>query len=198
MATKGSSKLYTISDLWSGLEDIRDQVNQQSIRLFRLLQLESSNLLAPLVEGITWDPYTREMLPDHLHDQIQFCTISLNRSYLSKYLIALLSYGGVPNEFFMDVLKRNLEDADHIYTKLGTALTVSVNHGEMDDYNAAAMILCGIPLEELFLQYHLNILVKAEKNRLGEGKLYLEDCFYMMGTVDPTRTLKPNQVCIIR
>jgi hypothetical protein len=49
MATKGSSKLYTISDLWSGLEDIRDQVNQQSIRLFRLLQLESSNLLAPLV-----------------------------------------------------------------------------------------------------------------------------------------------------
>ncbi|GAU32212.1 hypothetical protein TSUD_277920 [Trifolium subterraneum] len=49
MATKGSSKLYTISDLWSGLENIRDQVNQQSIRLFRLLQVESSNLLAPLV-----------------------------------------------------------------------------------------------------------------------------------------------------
>jgi RNA-dependent RNA polymerase len=45
-----------------------------------------------------------------------------NRSYLSKYLIALLSYGGVPNEFFMDVLKRNLEEADHIYTKKRTAL----------------------------------------------------------------------------
>ncbi|RHN74236.1 putative RNA-dependent RNA polymerase, eukaryotic-type [Medicago truncatula] len=46
----------------------------------------------------------------------------LNRSYLSKYLIALLSYGGVPNEFFTDVLKRNLEDVDHIYTKKCTAL----------------------------------------------------------------------------
>lgn len=49
MATKGSSKLYTISDLWSGLDDIRDQVNQQSIRLFRLLQVDSSNLLSPVV-----------------------------------------------------------------------------------------------------------------------------------------------------
>ncbi|GAU28117.1 hypothetical protein TSUD_295540 [Trifolium subterraneum] len=54
----------------------------------------------------------------------------LNRSYLSKYLIALLSYGGVPNEFFMDVLKRNLEDADHIYTKKRTA--VRVEFGEME------------------------------------------------------------------
>ncbi|WJX37773.1 hypothetical protein P8452_25504 [Trifolium repens] len=49
MATKGSSKLYTISNLWSGLEDIRDQVNRQSIRLFRLLQVDSSDLLSPLV-----------------------------------------------------------------------------------------------------------------------------------------------------
>ncbi|KAK2397936.1 RNA-dependent RNA polymerase family protein [Trifolium repens] len=120
-----------------------------------------------------------------------------NRSYLSKYLIALLSYGGVPNEFFMDVLKRNLEEADHIYTKKRTALRASVNHGEMDEYNAAAMILCGIPLDEPFLHYHLNLLVKAEKNNLKVGKLYLEDCFYMMGTVDPTHSLNPNQVCII-
>lgn len=45
-----------------------------------------------------------------------------NRAYLSKYLIALLSYGRVPNEFFMDVLKSNLEDAGHIYTNKRAAL----------------------------------------------------------------------------
>lgn len=45
-----------------------------------------------------------------------------NRAYLSKNLIALLSYGGVPNEFFMDVLKSNLEDSDHIYTNKRAAL----------------------------------------------------------------------------
>ncbi|XP_045790333.1 probable RNA-dependent RNA polymerase 5 [Trifolium pratense] len=151
---------------------------------------EDLNLLNGLSNGLSIVPSINSL-------EVVTTSQKPNRSYLSKYLIALLSYGGVPNEFFMDVLKRNLEDADHVYTKKRTALRVSVNHGEMDEYNAAAMILCGIPLDEPFLQYHLNILVKAEKNRLGEGKLYLEDCFYMMGTVDPTRTLKPNQVCII-
>ncbi|XP_039690970.1 probable RNA-dependent RNA polymerase 5 isoform X2 [Medicago truncatula] len=122
-----------------------------------------------------------------------------NRAYLSKYLIALLSFGGVPNEFFMDVLKRNLEDAEHIYTNKRAALRASVNHAEMDEYNAAGMLLCGIPLDEPFMRYHLSILAKTEKNRLRAGKLYLEDCFYVMGTVDPTEShcLKPNQVCII-
>ncbi|XP_058722361.1 probable RNA-dependent RNA polymerase 5 isoform X2 [Vicia villosa] len=122
-----------------------------------------------------------------------------NRAYLSKNLIALLSYGGVPNEFFMDVLKSNLEDFDHIYTNKRAALRASVNYGEMDEYNAAGMILCGIPLDEPFLQHYLTRLVKAEKNKLRGGKLYLEDCFYVMGTVDPTANhcLKENQVCII-
>jgi RNA-dependent RNA polymerase len=70
----------------------------------------------------------------------------------------------------------------------------------MDEYNAAGMLLCGIPLDEPFMRYHLSILAKAEKNRLRGGKLYLEDCFYLMGTVDPTEShcLKPNQVCIIQ
>ncbi|CAK8576197.1 unnamed protein product [Lathyrus sativus] len=69
----------------------------------------------------------------------------------------------------------------------------------MDEYNAARMILCGIPLDEPFLQHYLSRLVKAEKNKLKGGKLYLEDCFYVMGTVDPTENhcLKENQVCII-
>ena len=78
------------------------------------------------------------------------------------------------------------------------AVAASGSHGEMDGFNAAAMILCGIPLDESFLQYHLTKLVKVEKNKLSQGKLYLEDCFYMMGTVDPTCSLKPNQVCIIQ
>lgn len=52
-----------------------------------------------------------------------------NRTYLSKHLIALLSFGGVPNEFFMDVLKSNLEDADHVYSNKRAALRgVSLTH----------------------------------------------------------------------
>ena len=74
----------------------------------------------------------------------------------------------------------------------------AVNHGEMDDYNAAGMILCGIPLDEPHLQHHLSILAKEEKKGLRGGKLYVSDCFYLMGTVDPTGCLERNQVCIIQ
>ncbi|TKY44577.1 RNA-dependent RNA polymerase 4 [Spatholobus suberectus] len=120
-----------------------------------------------------------------------------NRTYLSKTLIALLSYGGVPNEFFMDLLRSNLEDADHVYSNKHAALRSSIYSGEMDEYNAAGMVLCGIPLDEPFLQYHLSILAKEEKKRLRGGRLYMPDCFYLMGTVDPTGCLETNQVCII-
>ncbi|KAK7314414.1 hypothetical protein VNO77_32936 [Canavalia gladiata] len=132
-------------------------------------------------------------------NSIEVVTTSIkpNRTYLSKQLIVLLSYGGVPNEFFMEILRNNLEDADRVYTNKCAALRSSVYHGEMDEYNAAGMILCGIPLDEPFLQYHLSKLAKEEKKRLRQGKLYVPDCFYLMGTVDPTRRLEKNQVCII-
>nr|KYP37196.1 putative RNA-dependent RNA polymerase 3 [Cajanus cajan] len=122
-----------------------------------------------------------------------------NRTYLSKYLIALLSYGGVPNEFFMDLLRSNLEDAEHVYSNKRAALRASINHGEMDEYIAAEMILCGIPLDEPFLQYHLSILSREEKKKLRGGRIYMPDCFYLMGTVDPTPRgcLAENEVCII-
>ncbi|KAK7272726.1 hypothetical protein RJT34_29523 [Clitoria ternatea] len=122
-----------------------------------------------------------------------------NRAYLSKNLVALLSYGGVPNEFFMGILKSNLEDVGHVYSNRRAALKVCVNHGEMDEYIAAEMILCGIPLDEPYLRSHLSVLARKEKKRLRAGRLYVPDCFYLMGTVDPTptRCLQENQVCII-
>ncbi|KAG5087469.1 hypothetical protein AAZX31_01G008500 [Glycine max] len=119
------------------------------------------------------------------------------RGYLSKHLIALLSFGGVPNEFFMDLLRSNMADANHVYSNKRSALRASINCGEKDEYNAAEMILCGIPLDEPFLKHHLSRFAREEKKKLRGGKLYMPDCFYLMGTVDPTGHLKKNQVCII-
>ncbi|QCD92035.1 RNA-dependent RNA polymerase 1 [Vigna unguiculata] len=124
-------------------------------------------------------------------------SIKPNRTYLSKNLIALLSYGGVPNEFFKGLLESNLEDANNVFSNKRVALRASVNHGAMDEYNATEMILCGIPLDEPFLQYHLSILAREERKKLRGGKLYMPDCFYLMGTVDPTGCLEKDQVCII-
>ncbi|KAI6679540.1 hypothetical protein NL676_033421 [Syzygium grande] len=118
-------------------------------------------------------------------------------AYLSKILIALLSYGGVPNEFFLDILKNALGDANCVFSGKRAALKASVNHGDMDGFNAARMILSGIPLDESYLQHHLSILMKMEKKNLKGGKIPISDSYYLMGTADPTGILKSDEVCII-
>lgn len=73
-----------------------------------------------------------------------------------------------------------------------------MNYGDMDDnFTSARMILSGIPLEESYLQYRLSILKNEEKKRLKAGKLFVPECYYLMGTVDPTGKLESNQVCIV-
>lgn len=67
----------------------------------------------------------------------------------------------------------------------------------MDKLNSARMILCGIPLEESYLQFHLSKLMKEEKKSLRGGKIPIPDSYYLMGTADPTGSLKPDEVCVI-
>ncbi|XP_050269513.1 probable RNA-dependent RNA polymerase 5 [Quercus robur] len=119
------------------------------------------------------------------------------KTYLSRNLIALLSYGGVPKEYFMDILSNALSDAHGVLSNKGAALRVSVNHGEMDDFSVARMILSGIPLDESYLQHRLSILMKEEKKSLKGGKLHVPECYYLMGTVDPTGLLESDEVCVI-
>ncbi|GMY36155.1 probable RNA-dependent RNA polymerase 5, partial [Fagus crenata] len=119
------------------------------------------------------------------------------RTYLSRPLIALLSYGGVPKEYFLDVLSTALRDAHGALSNKRAALRVSVSHGDMDDFSAARMILCGIPLDESYLQHRLSFLMKEEKKSLRGGKLHVPECCYLMGTVDPTGLLESDQVCVI-
>ncbi|KAI9192350.1 hypothetical protein LWI28_021583 [Acer negundo] len=75
--------------------------------------------------------------------------------------------------------------------------TFSLNYGGMDDFIATRMILSGIPLDESYLQYHLSILMNEEKKSLQGGKLPVPESYYLMGTVDPTGTLKSDEVCIV-
>lgn len=76
-------------------------------------------------------------------------------------------------------------------------LAVSLHYGEMDDFNVARMILSGIPLDEPFLQYRLSILMNEERKGLKGGRLPVNECYYLMGTADPTGLLESDEVCII-
>ncbi|KAF7147236.1 hypothetical protein RHSIM_Rhsim03G0237500 [Rhododendron simsii] len=120
------------------------------------------------------------------------------RAVLSKNLIALLSYGGVPKEFFLKILENELKDARSAYSETRAAFRAALNHGERDDdFTVARMILSGIPLNEPYLQYRLCDLAKDERKALKGGKLPVTESFYLIGTTDPTGLLKSHQVCVI-
>nr|KJB07221.1 hypothetical protein B456_001G008800 [Gossypium raimondii] len=119
------------------------------------------------------------------------------RASLSKYLIMLLSYGGVPDNFFMDILKNALEESQGAFSNKRTALRVALNRGGLDELLAAKMILSGIPLDESYLQYRMSIMLNEERKGLLSGKLPITDSYHLMGTVDPSGVLESDEVSII-
>lgn len=119
------------------------------------------------------------------------------KTSLSRNLIMLLRYGGVPDEFFMDILEKAIEESQGVFFNKRSAIKVSLNRGSMDDLNAAKMILSGIPLDESYLQHRLSIMMNEERKGLLGGKLPIADSYYLMGTVDPSGVLESDEVCII-
>ncbi|XP_020528669.1 probable RNA-dependent RNA polymerase 5 isoform X2 [Amborella trichopoda] len=117
---------------------------------------------------------------------------------LSRYLITLLSHGGVPKSCFMFLIQAALDDVQNVRYSKKLALTAAVKYQEIsDNLLVARMIFCGLPLEEPYLQHRLSILMKEERKGLKEGKVLLPNSYYLMGTADPTGKLKGNEVCII-
>ncbi|KAL0426980.1 UNVERIFIED_CONTAM: putative RNA-dependent RNA polymerase 3 [Sesamum latifolium] len=120
------------------------------------------------------------------------------RNAFSKYLIALLSYGGVPQEFFLNLLTNALEETRNVYSDTRAALRVASNYDALEvGLVARRMISSGIPLSEPYLQHCLSSLETGEKIKLKQGKIPVSESFYLMGTADPTGLLKNHEVCVI-
>lgn len=76
--------------------------------------------------------------------------------------------------------------------------TVAFNHADLDDSMSARMILSGIqPQDEAYLQFQLALMTKEERKGLKQGRIPIDECYNLMGTTDPTGTLKEDQVCVI-
>lgn len=60
------------------------------------------------------------------------------------------------------------------------------------------MLRVGMPLEEPALQQNLQILIRNKMKYFAKGKVPLDGTFYLMGTADPSGTLKPNEVVIYK
>ncbi|KAM0921102.1 hypothetical protein ACQ4PT_007013 [Festuca glaucescens] len=119
------------------------------------------------------------------------------RTSTSRYLIALLYYGGVKAEYFMELLHDAVEGAANARYSYNDALKLAFIYADMEDSMSARMILSGVPLEDAYLQSRLATMSQLERKGFKEGKLPIDDCFYLMGTTDPTGKLRPNEVCVI-
>ncbi|KAI4377766.1 hypothetical protein MLD38_015344 [Melastoma candidum] len=118
-------------------------------------------------------------------------------AYLSRTLIALLNYGGVPDKFFSELVENALGDDKVVLKKKRAALRVLVSYGDMDAFIGARMLLSGIPLDEPYLQMYLSSLMKRGRRLLSVGRIPISDSYYLMGTADPTGKLRSDEVCII-
>ncbi|CAI0543502.1 unnamed protein product [Linum tenue] len=114
---------------------------------------------------------------------------------LSRNLIALLSYGGVPKDFFMDLVGKALDDA-LVFKRRAAARANFIYPAASFPYEKE-MLLSGIPFEESYLKFRLPNLMTDEKKRLRGGKIPLPESYYLMGTTDPSGVLKNGEVCII-
>ncbi|TVU21362.1 hypothetical protein EJB05_30992, partial [Eragrostis curvula] len=120
------------------------------------------------------------------------------RAVTSRFLIALLHYGRVPADYFEELLAKALKDINKSCHTVKDSLEVAFNHADMDDSMSARMILSGIqPQDEAYLQSQLALMTKEERKGIKQGKIPIDKCYYLMGTVDPTGTLKRDQVCVI-
>ncbi|KAK9715405.1 hypothetical protein RND81_06G162700 [Saponaria officinalis] len=120
------------------------------------------------------------------------------KPHFSRFLIALLHFGGVPRQFFTDILEEAIADAGNLLSNMRGALRVALIYGDMDDdFMIAKMLLSGVPLEEPYIQLRLHVLANEEKKSLKEGRLPIDDSFYLMGTADPVGCLEENEVCVI-
>lgn len=136
----------------------------------------------------------------HSFNSLEVVSISRKpkRCTLSKNLIALLSFGGVPKDFFLNILEKALEETRIMLLDRSAALQFLNKWNDRENVDLMRrMLLSGIALDEPCLHNCLTHLATEAKKKLQRGKLPISESYYLMGTADPTGLLENDQVCVI-
>ncbi|KAF3326786.1 putative RNA-dependent RNA polymerase 5 isoform X2 [Carex littledalei] len=154
--------------------------------------------IRPSMIKVEPDPSMRRIVQPFNSLEVVNTSTRPKKVHLSRYLIALLHFGGVPAEFFLGLLSTALAEAECSRYDGRAAFKVALNNEGIDnDCMTARMIYSGMPLDEPYLQYRLGFMMGEERKGLQAGKILISDSYYLMGTTDPTGVLCANQVCII-
>ncbi|KAM0921110.1 hypothetical protein ACQ4PT_007016 [Festuca glaucescens] len=154
-------------------------------------------VIRPSMIKVTPDP---NLLDGQSFNSLEIVAISNHprRAYTNRFLITLLNYGGVPVDYFLELLGKARKDVEKACHQTSDSLEVAYNHAYKDDSMSAWMILSGIkPEDDAYLQYQLSEMIREEREGMKLGRISIDDSYYLMGTTDPTGTLKPNEVCVI-
>ncbi|KAG2570673.1 hypothetical protein PVAP13_7KG095700 [Panicum virgatum] len=152
---------------------------------------DNTIVVRPSMVKVKVDPKLSEM------QSLSSLEIVSTRTSTSRSLISLLRCAGVEAEYFMELLHNAIEGVANARYDFRHALKLASRYANMEDSMLELMIHSGIPLEEPHLLSRLNFIAKQEMKGFREGKLPIDECYNLMGSTDPTGTLKPNEVCVI-
>uniref|UniRef100_A0A803N8V8 RNA-dependent RNA polymerase n=1 Tax=Chenopodium quinoa TaxID=63459 RepID=A0A803N8V8_CHEQI len=206
----GSFQAYRFADNYSGLIDLNSLVVVPPLLIQFIMFYKSQAMKGTVVVNRQLPPNTiqvrRSMVKVEADETLldaptvnSFEVVATSNkpkaAALSKNLIMLLNYGGVPKEFFLAKLWKAFTKPLSVWYNIQAAARGVVVTWE---FVAARMVAYGIPLDEPYLQHCLSEFAKDNYLKsLKGGKLPVSDSFYLMGTADPTGTLNSGEVCVI-
>ncbi|CAK9210508.1 unnamed protein product [Sphagnum troendelagicum] len=119
-------------------------------------------------------------------------------AHLSQDLIVLLSIGNVPASFFIELVKKALDNVCNMFKQWELAYKEVENCTQGIGEQTYRMLESGFPMNHPQVQKNLRLLAQDRIVDIRKGCVPLPGSFYLMGTSDPTekKVLKHHQVAI--
>lgn len=158
----------------------------------------------PSMVKVTSDPVLKDFPTVNSFEIVNtnICYKLKEEAKLSQDLIILLSIGGVPASFFLELLDEALENLRSFFStrrQVFRELKRSPPDYDVGD-QTMRMIMANIPMNNPQMQKNLKKITQDKITLLRKGCVPLPESYYLMGTSDPTkeRILKSNEVAIVK
>ncbi|GBG91179.1 hypothetical protein CBR_g52061, partial [Chara braunii] len=120
---------------------------------------------------------------------------------LSQYIILLLRWHGVPEEFFLRLVKNTVDDIltthEHPHEAMKVLLRYVSGNSCYREEKLLDMLFSEFQPGEPFLKRSIENYLRLELKRISRGKLRLPNSYSLIGVADFTGRLQPNEVIVI-
>lgn len=124
-----------------------------------------------------------------------------NKQKLNQTMCMLLHWGGVPEDFFLGLLQKEIDEIVKISTCRKAAMQVLRNYGTLSQkriHLPFRMLLSNISLDDPYLRKELKRIQLDQLQQVKDGRINIPHTYFMMGVPDPIGVLEENQIMILR